>query len=245
LIEQFDKLLDKLSLGLNFKVQRMKKRHIIGLTLTAAIIIICGLVYSGLIVMSEEDRHIDLIDLEPTLQDGDIIFQISKSNQSKAIQLATKSKYSHMGMIYKKANKVYVFEAIQPVKLTTLENWVARGEKQHYVVKRLKESEKILSDQVKQKMKLIGEKFLGKDYDIYFEWSDNRIYCSELVWKIYKETVNIEIGNLEKLGNFDLSNKLVKKKLKERYGDKIPMNESVISPEAMFSSDKLWTVHKQ
>jgi hypothetical protein len=245
LIEQFDKLLDKLSLGPNFKVQRMKKRHIIGLTLTAAIIIICGLVYSGLIVMSEEDRHIDLIDLEPTLQDGDIIFQISKSNQSKAIQLATKSKYSHMGMIYKKANKVYVFEAIQPVKLTTLENWVARGEKQHYVVKRLKESEKILSDQVKQKMKLIGEKFLGKDYDIYFEWSDNRIYCSELVWKIYKETVNIEIGNLEKLGDFDLSNKLVKKKLKERYGDKIPMNESVISPEAMFSSDKLWTVYKQ
>lgn len=68
-------------------------------------------------------------------------------------------------------------------------------------------------------MKLIGERFLGKDYDIYFEWSDNRIYWSELVWKIYKEATNIEIGQLENLSDFNLSNKLVKKKLKERYGE--------------------------
>jgi uncharacterized protein YycO len=68
-------------------------------------------------------------------------------------------------------------------------------------------------------MKLIGERFLGKDYDIYFEWSDNRIYCSELIWKIYKEATNIEIGQLENLSDFNLSNKLVKKKLKERYGE--------------------------
>jgi len=31
---------------------------------------------------------------------GDIIFQTSRSSQSKAIQLATNSKYSHMGIIY-------------------------------------------------------------------------------------------------------------------------------------------------
>jgi hypothetical protein len=29
---------------------------------------------------------------------GDILFQTSKSAQSKAVQLATKSKYSHMGI---------------------------------------------------------------------------------------------------------------------------------------------------
>ncbi len=33
-------------------------------------------------------------------QNGDIIFQESKSSQSKAIQLATNSRYSHMGIIY-------------------------------------------------------------------------------------------------------------------------------------------------
>lgn len=48
-----------------------------------------------------------------------------------------------------------------------------------------------------KKMKKVGEKYIGKDYDLYFEWSDSRIYCSELVWKIYKESIGLEIGNLE------------------------------------------------
>ena len=89
------------------------------------------------------------------------------------------------------------------------------------------------------KMKKIGEKYRGKSYDIYFEWSDDKIYCSELVWKIYKEAANVEIGELEKLSDFDLNHKIVKAKMKERYGSHIPMNEKVISPAAMFASDKL------
>ncbi len=44
------------------------------------------------------------------LKDGDLIFQTSMSAQSKAIQLATKSKYSHCGLIYKDGNGFYVFE---------------------------------------------------------------------------------------------------------------------------------------
>jgi hypothetical protein len=36
-------------------------------------------------------------------------------------------------------------------------------------------------------MKHIGEEFTGKNYDMTFEWSDNNIYCSELIWKVYQE----------------------------------------------------------
>lgn len=43
----------------------------------------------------QNEKTIDLSDYK----NGDIIFQTSKSNQSKAIQLATDSKYSHMGII--------------------------------------------------------------------------------------------------------------------------------------------------
>lgn len=39
--------------------------------------------------------------LKNEIQNGDIIFQTSTSGQSKAIQIATGSKYSHMGIIYK------------------------------------------------------------------------------------------------------------------------------------------------
>ncbi|HNT51043.1 MAG TPA: YiiX/YebB-like N1pC/P60 family cysteine hydrolase, partial [Cyclobacteriaceae bacterium] len=82
----------------------------------------------------------------------------------------------------------------------------------------------------------------GKNYDLYFEWSDDRMYCSELVWKIYFEATGISIGSLQKLNEFNLTNSVVKQKLKERYGNKIPLHEKVISPECMFNSAVLVTV---
>ena len=149
-----------------------------------------------------------------------------------------------MGIIYKKGDDYFVYEAVQPVKLIPLNDWINRGENGHYVVKRIKNSEKLLTPETLLKMKQIGEKYAGKDYDLYFEWSDSRIYCSELVWKIYKEAVGLEIGELEKLSDFDLTDKAVKQKLIERYGDNIPKNELVISPASMFESDQLITVFK-
>ena len=176
-------------------------------------------------------------------QAGDIIFQASQSGQSKANQMATHSPCSHMGIIYRQGDDFYVYEAVQPVKRTPFSNWVARGENGHYVVKRMKDSEHLLTDAALRKMRQAGEKYKGKDYDLYFEWSDERIYCSELVWKIYKEALDIEIGQLQKLSDFDLTHAVVKAKMKERYGAAIPSDERVISPAAMFDSDKLITVY--
>lgn len=176
-------------------------------------------------------------------QNGDIIFQASQSGQSKAIQMATHSPYSHMGIIYQQGADLFVYEAVQPVKLTPLRDWIARGEGGHYVVKRMKGSEQLLTDEALAKMRQAGEKYKGRDYDLYFEWSDARIYCSELVWKIYKEALGIEIGQLQKLSDFDLTHDVVKAKMTERYGETIPTDEWVISPAAMFNSDKLKTVY--
>lgn len=183
--------------------------------------------------------------LGSAIQNGDIIFQTSKSSQSKAIQLATHSKYSHMGIIYKNNGKLLVYEAVQPVKLTPLKEWINRGEKGHYVVKRIKNADKVLTQTVLAKMKRIGERFSGKAYDIYFEWSDDKVYCSELVWKIYMQATGIEIGKLEKLSDFDLNHEIVKAKMKERYGNNIPMNETVISPAEMFQSQQLITIEEK
>lgn len=183
-------------------------------------------------------------DLEKILQDGDIIFQTSQSSQSQAVQLVTKSKYSHMGIIFKEKNKLYVYEAVQPVKTTPLNEWIARGEKGHYVVKRLKNSDKVLTPQNKSKMQKIAKGFLGRPYDLTFEWSDQKLYCSEFIWKIYQRGAGIEIGKLEKLGDFDLSHPIVQQKIKERYGNTIPINEIVISPQSMYESPMLELIVK-
>lgn len=88
-------------------------------------------------------------------------------------------------------------------------------------------------------MRGVRESFRGKDYDLYFGWSDQRIYCSELVWKIYKRAAGVEIGHLQKLRDFDLSNPIVKDKIRQRYGSHIPFDEPVISPASIFNSGLL------
>ena len=72
-------------------------------------------------------------------RDGDIIFHTSKSAQSIAIQKATNSKYSHMGIIFNRDGSPYVYEAVKTVRYTPLKKWIARGEDGHYVVKRLRD----------------------------------------------------------------------------------------------------------
>lgn len=176
-------------------------------------------------------------------QNGDIIFQTSRSSQSVAIQRATKSKYSHMGIVYIKNGQLFVFEAVEPVKLTSFRDWVARGDGRHYVVKRLSNAKERLTSEAFERMLEVGKTFEGKHYDLYFEWSDDRIYCSELVWKIYKCALNIEVGELQTMREFDLSDPLVQAKVSERFGGTVPKNEIVISPAAIFASDILVTVY--
>jgi hypothetical protein len=173
------------------------------------------------------------------LKEGDIIFQESLSEQAIAIKSATHSRYTHVGIIFKYGNRYKVLEAVQPVKITELDVFINRGVDHHYIIKRLKNYKSLVKKNDAERMKKIGNSYIGRDYDIYFEWSDERIYCTELVWKIYKKTFNVEIGRLEQLKDFDLSDPSVKKLMKKRYGNKIPYQESVISPESMFNSENL------
>jgi hypothetical protein len=58
-----------------------------------------------------------------------------------------------------------------------------------------------------------------------------------------REAGDLEIGELETFRDFDLSDPVVARKLEERFGTRIPLDEKVISPARMFESDRLMTVH--
>ncbi len=179
------------------------------------------------------------------LRDGDIIFQSSLSGQGKAIREATGSVYTHCGIVFEDNGQLYVFEAVQPVKSTPLEKWIARGRKGHYVAKRLKNASDVLTDDVRKTMKAEGRKFKGKNYDLTFGWNDDKLYCSELVWKLYERAADVELCELSRMGDFDLSHPEVKRILKARYGDKIPLDDKVVSPAAIFESDLLQSVKSE
>jgi hypothetical protein len=175
-------------------------------------------------------------------RNGDIVFQTSRSSQSLAIQVATDSPYSHMGIVYISDGEPLVFEAVQPVKLTPLREWIERGERQHFVAKRLRDPS-LLTPETLERMRAAGEQLAGKDYDLYFEWSDDRIYCSELVWKIFERGAGIRLGEQQTIADFDLSHPVVQAKIRERYGDRVPLNEVVVSPVAIFNAASLVTVY--
>jgi hypothetical protein len=180
--------------------------------------------------------------IDTNFHNGDIIFQTSQSGQSYAIQLATHSIYSHCGILFNDNGEWFVYEAVQPVTKTPLKKWIARGDSGIYVVKRLKNADSLLTETALKKMRKSIHDKMGKNYDPWFGWSDDYIYCSELVWKAYHDATGLAVGELKKLGEYDLSSPIVKKILFERYGNKVPLEEPMISPGNIFLSDLLVTV---
>lgn len=172
-------------------------------------------------------------------QNGDIIFQTTSSSQCEAVQLATHSQYSHCGMLYFKNNRWYVLEAVGPVKFTLLKEFISHGKNKHYVIKRVKDFTKEKWQQQDSSIQKFIHQQLGKPYDIYFNWDENNIYCSELVWKFYHTCFNIEVGKLQQMKEFDLKHPAVQAILQERYGKHIPYHEKVISPASIFESSTL------
>jgi hypothetical protein len=176
------------------------------------------------------------------LHDGDLIFQSSHSTQSRAIEIATKSKFSHMGIVLTVEGRQMIYEAVGPVQYTPLKQWIKRGIERHFTVRRLKNADSILTPEHLAALKKAGEELKGKPYDFVFGWSDEKVYCSELIWKMYDRALHIHIGELQYLRDFDLSNPIVREKIQERYPNGAPLDEAVISPERMFSSNLLETV---
>lgn len=173
-----------------------------------------------------------------TPQNGDVIFHTSKSNQSKMISEVTGSKLTHVGMVFINEGKTYVYEAVQPVKLTPIDQWVKRGVDSKYVVLR---SKKTLSGDELLKMKEYGLKQLGKGYDLKFQWSDSKMYCSELVFKVF-EQVGISLSEKHTFKDYKLDSESAQKAIKQRYGSSINIDEVVVTPVDLRKSNKLKVV---
>lgn len=202
--------------------------------------VICIIVFLSVMGCSKKQNDARL---RSPFQNGDVIFQSLKSGQSDAIQIATKSKYSHCGIVFWEGDDCYVYEAFKKVKSTPIDKFLERSRGGHYAVRRLKNAEDIFSEeQVKIFIGNYYDHFSGKPYDVQYEASDEKIYCSELVWKLYKASADIDVGDWKRLRDFDLSDKIVQEELRYTYGNNIPMDEQIVSPEALYVSDKFTTV---
>jgi hypothetical protein len=148
----------------------------------------------------------------PLLQDGDLIFQTSRSNQSKAIFIATQHPYTHMGIIRHRNNTIYVMEAAGKVQETPLNIWINQGFLQRVAVYRMPN----LSSQQVNRILASATHFYGKPYDKFFSFQKDALYCSELPYYAYHEA-GIALGKVQTLSELNFDNFLVKQLIRERW----------------------------
>ncbi len=176
-------------------------------------------------------------------QTGDVIFQQSQSAQSKAISEAQGSAWTHMGILQKVDAGWVVLEAVQPVKATPLSQWVARGRGGQYIVKRVAPQYVDLSSVAKQNQLLRQfEKYRNKNYDLFFEWSDETIYCSELVFKMYFGAFGFQPGRIQHFADLNLTGKYIRQMIAERErlkGSPISLEEPVVTPVSILEDSRL------
>jgi hypothetical protein len=190
-----------------------------------------------------------LAGLVPTLaqanyvpKEGDILFQTSLSSQSLAIQLVTKSPYTHCGIVQIRNGKPMVLEAVGPVRLTPMKEWIERGKGGAVWAKRLENADTLLTPEAIAALRAAGQRYMGRPYDHLFEWSDQNIYCSELVWKVFQRALGVELGEMEAFGSLDLSSPEAIRIAKQRWGGKPPADQKLITPAAIAASPRLTQV---
>lgn len=171
------------------------------------------------------------------LQEGDIVFSGSPTGQGRAIIDATKSSYTHCGVVFQKDGKLMVLEAVEPVGVTTLEKFVSRSRDGTFTARRLKVP---LTTEADQKARQWGMTQLGLHYDAQFRWDDTRMYCSELVWKLF-EHAGVTLCTPKHFRDYHLDEPSVKKMIEERYGsiDQFPLDEKVVAPSDIAASPLL------
>jgi len=179
-------------------------------------------------------------------QNGDIVFQSTNSSQGKAVKAATNSPWTHVGMVFFRDGEPLVIEAVQPVRITPLKSFISRSPSTFYAM-RLKDSHKHINAKTMARAESYCNKQLGKNYDLQFRWSDDRIYCSELVWKVYKEAGGIELCKPRPFKSYNLQHPTVQRIAKERYGSvkNLPLDELLVAPSDLAESPLLVEVPKK
>ena len=167
------------------------------------------------------------------VREGDVIFQTSKSQQSPLIQIGTRSKITHCGIIVMRGGKPYVLETLKTLVLTPLDKFIARGEDGKYWIKRSS----------KENIKIKYAKYLGKPYDLSFKFDNGRFYCSELVYDIYQKQLGIQLAEPRQVKDYlilftDRHPKL--RRAMKRRG--ISKEQYAIAPVDIFNSGHLESV---
>jgi len=171
-------------------------------------------------------------------REGDMIFQsLPRGELVDAIEGATKSAWSHCGVIMREDGKWVVYEALGNVHHTPLTDWARRGRGGTFEIYRLKPGNTFDAENLREALKF----YWGKPYDFHYHPSDAAIYCSELIYKAYDRAAGIKIGEWQTLGS--LKWKPFETLILSIEPGGVPTDRLMITPVAMTRSKIVERVH--
>jgi hypothetical protein len=168
------------------------------------------------------------------------VFERSSSRQSAAIQWATASRWSHVGIVeVGPGGDVAVLEALGKVSRTPWAAWRKRARRGGGVLVL-----RPFGPTAAQREAAVEEarRMLGRPYDPRFEWDDEKLYCSELVVKAYERGAGVSYGRRQKLGDLRLAG--VEAAAEKRFGGPIPKDLVLVTPASLVEDTRLARIYE-
>ena len=122
---------------------------------------------------------------------------------------------------------------------TPLDTFILRGRQSSFAVYRFQDRYTTKIPQIVAE----AERFLGKPYDIHYEFDDAKIYCSELIFKGFKAATGEELGRIRKLG--ELKWQPFEALIRQIENGGLPLERPMITPRDMSEAGQLKLVMKK
>jgi hypothetical protein len=173
-------------------------------------------------------------------QVGDVLFQsLPHGTLIDTIEAATHSPFSHCGIVADGPRGWVVVEANGSVKEMKLEDWLGQGREGAFVACRF------TSKYAEKAPQVVAEarKYLGKPYDVHYDFDDEKIYYSELVFKAFKTVCGEECGKVVTLGDLDWRPHERVIRFIEAGG--LPLERRMITPKHLAEAEQLQPVFRK
>ncbi len=186
--------------------------------------VLVGVVWAGALGWRWASTQAAFLRYEPA--EGDVIFQsLPHGPIVWAIEGVTDSPYSHCGIVAKQDGRWIVYEAYGNVSATPLRTFLSRGRGGGFVVYRLRSPYR---EHVSRTLECCTA-YLGRPYDIHYRLDDETIYCSELVYKAYRDATHGEqLGSLVRFG--DMKWRPYRTLIEQVEGGAVPVDREMITP---------------
>ncbi|MFH1851948.1 MAG: YiiX/YebB-like N1pC/P60 family cysteine hydrolase [Candidatus Neomarinimicrobiota bacterium] len=196
-------------------------------------ILLIGLLLSG---CGEPNK----IDFPTGLKTGDLIFL--RANRSEFWKAAG-NRFGNIGIVMDNRGKQQVLSVNNNVRFIAIDEFTAR---KRFEVRRLLNYDQYLHPGAIREIHMIAKRLLNTPEDRELAWDNSKFYSAELVWKVYYELLMmVELSKPGISSDIDWTKPAIRNYMNQYMNGQVPKIQTLILPDALYSSKLLETVYQR